>query len=183
LKIAYCPRCGEQPEERIPPGDNRLRAVCPACGHIEYVNPKIVTGCIAEYGRKIVMAKRAIEPRRGFWTLPAGFMELGESADAGAAREALEEANAKIVCEQLYMTYSVPHIGQVYLLFRARLVDPEVSAGEESLDACLMDEPDIPWKEIAFPMVTLTLRHYFEDRRLGVFTPRFETLYPIPGWR
>lgn len=182
MNIRFCPQCGTAVEHVVPEGDNRLRAVCPGCKHIEYQNPKIVAGCIAEWGEKIVIAKRAIEPRYGFWTLPAGFMELGESAEQGAAREALEEANAQIECTQLYTTFSVPHIGQVYLLFRARLLNETVSAGPESLDAKLVTEQEVPWGEIAFPMVAITLKHYFADRLRGVFTPRFETLYPVKGW-
>jgi ADP-ribose pyrophosphatase YjhB (NUDIX family) len=179
MQILHCPRCGTAVEQRIPEGDNRVRTVCPACHHIEYVNPKVVVGCIAEWGDRIVLAKRAIRPRYGYWTLPAGFMEMGESADAGAAREAIEEAHAQVECFQLYTTYSVPHIGQVYLLFRARLLNDDVRAGEESLDVRLVTEEEVPWDEIAFPMVSMTLRHYYDDRRKGVFTPRFETLLPV----
>jgi ADP-ribose pyrophosphatase YjhB (NUDIX family) len=180
--IRHCTQCGTAVNHVVPEGDNRARAVCPACGHIEYQNPKIVAGCIAEWGDKIVIAKRAIEPRHGYWTLPAGFMELGESAEAGAAREAMEEANAHVECVQLYMTFSVPHISQVYLLFRARLLEEAVSAGPESLEAKLITEHEVPWGEIAFPMVAITLKHYFADRKRGVFRPRFETLYPVAGW-
>jgi ADP-ribose pyrophosphatase YjhB (NUDIX family) len=147
--------------------------VCDSCGHIQYVNPKIVVGCLPVYGERILMCKRAIEPRLGLWTLPAGFMEMGESAAEGAAREALEEANAKVQIEDLYTVYSIPRISQVYMMFLARLVDPAVSPGVESLEVRLVTEAEIPWDELAFAMVKRTLTHFLEDRRRGVFVPRF----------
>jgi ADP-ribose pyrophosphatase YjhB (NUDIX family) len=147
--------------------------VCDSCGHIQYVNPKIVVGCLPVYGERILMCKRAIEPRLGLWTLPAGFMEMGESAAEGAAREALEEANAKVQIEDLYTVYSIPRISQVYMMFLARLVDPAVSPGVESLEVRLVTEAEIPWDELAFAMVKRTLTHFLEDRKSGVFLPRF----------
>lgn len=155
-----------------------MRAVCPACGHIQYQNPKIVVGCVPVYGEKIVLCKRAIEPRYGLWTLPAGFMEMDETAPEGAAREALEEANAKVEIEDLYTVFSIPHISQVYMMFRARLLDPEISPGIESLEARLVAEEEIPWDELAFAMVKRTLVHFFEDRRRGLFVPRFGDIRP-----
>jgi len=137
------------------------------------VNPKIVVGCLPVYGERILMCKRAIEPRLGLWTLPAGFMEMGESAAEGAAREAMEEANAKVQIEDLYTVYSIPHISQVYMMFLARLVDPAVSPGVESLDVKLVTEAEIPWDDLAFTMVRRTLKHFLEDRKTGVFLPRF----------
>jgi len=150
-----------------------MRAVCPACGHIQYENPKIVVGCIPVLGERIVMCKRAIEPRYGLWTLPAGFMELNETAAEGAAREALEEANAKVEIEELYTVFSIPHISQVYMMFRARLIDPDVSPGIESLEVRLVKEDEIPWDTLAFAMVKRTLDFFLEDRRRGTFVTRF----------
>jgi ADP-ribose pyrophosphatase YjhB (NUDIX family) len=163
---------------KVPEGDSLLRAVCDACGHIQYVNPKIVVGCLPVYGDRILMCKRAIEPRYGLWTLPAGFMENDETASEGAAREALEEANAKVEIDDLYSVYSIPHINQVYMMFLARLVDPDVSPGVESLEVKLVTESEIPWDQLAFTMVKRTLTHFLEDRKTGVFVPRFGDIRP-----
>ena len=155
-----------------------MRAVCEACGYIQYENPKIVVGCLPVFGDRILMCKRAIEPRLGLWTLPAGFMENDESAAEGAAREAMEEANAHVEIEDLYTVYSIPHISQVYMMFRAKLLDPDVSPGIESLEVKLVTEAEIPWDELAFAMVRRTLTHFLEDRRTGVFVPRFGDIRP-----
>lgn len=152
--------------------------MCDACGHIQYQNPKIVAGCLPIWGDRILMCKRAIEPRYGLWTLPAGFMENQESAAEGAAREAMEEAHAKVEITDLYTVYSIPHISQVYMMFLAKLLDPNVSPGEESLEVKLVTEDEIPWDQLAFQMVRLTLRHYFEDRKTGIFVPRFGDIRP-----
>ena len=124
-------------------------------------------------GERILICKRAIEPRYGLWTLPAGFMENGESASQGAVREALEEANARVEIEDLYTVYSIPHISQVYMMFRARLLDENVSPGTESLEVRLVTAGEVPWEKLAFTMVRRTLEHYFEDRKSGVFVTRF----------
>jgi len=171
--IKHCNACGTLVVHRIPDGDSRMRAVCPSCGHIQYENPKIVAGCIPVYGDRILMCKRAIEPRYGLWTLPAGFMELNETAAEGAAREALEEANAKVEVEGLYTVFSLPHISQVYMMFRARLLDPDVSPGIESLEVKLVTQDEIPWDSLAFAMVKRTLDFFLEDRRRGEFITRF----------
>ena len=155
-----------------------VRAVCDACGTIHYQNPKMVVGCLATFEDRILICKRAIEPRYGLWTLPAGFMENNESASEGAAREALEEANARIEVSDLYTVYSIPHISQVYMMFRGRLLDPDVSPGVESLEVKLATESEIPWDELAFAMVKRTLEHFVEDRRRGVFVPRFGDIRP-----
>ena len=163
---------------RIPEGDSFQRAVCEACGHIQYQNPKIVVGCLPVYGERILMCKRAIEPRYGLWTLPAGFMENNESAAEGAAREAMEEANAHVEIGELYTVYSIPHISQVYMMFLARLVDPNVFPGLESLEVKLVSEAEIPWDQLAFTMVKRTLDHFLEDRVSGVFKPRLGDIRP-----
>ena len=156
---------------KVPSGDNRERHVCTSCGEIHYQNPKIVTGCIPVWGDKVLLCKRAIEPRYGLWTVPAGFMENGESTHAGAMRETLEEANARVAIDELYMTVNLPLINQVYMLFRAQLLDLDFSAGEESLDVRLFSEDEIPWEELAFPTVEISLKHFFADRARGEFTP------------
>jgi len=176
--IKFCSHCGSGVVHRVPVGDSLTRAVCDACGHIQYLNPKIVVGCLPVYGERILLCKRAIEPRYGLWTLPAGFMENNESAAEGAAREAMEEANAHVEIEDLYTVYSIPHISQVYMMFRARLLDPYVSPGLESLEVKLVTADEIPWEELAFAMVKRTLTHYLEDRATGVFVPRFGDIRP-----
>jgi ADP-ribose pyrophosphatase YjhB (NUDIX family) len=176
--IKFCQSCGSVVSHRIPEGDSLTRAVCDACGTIHYQNPKMVVGCLATYEDRILLCKRAIEPRYGLWTLPAGFMENNESASEGAAREALEEANARVEITDLYTVYSIPHISQVYMMFRARLLDPGVSPGIESLEVKLAREDEIPWDALAFAMVRRSLEHFIEDRKSGVFVPRFGDIHP-----
>jgi len=154
------------------------RAVCDACGIIQYENPKIVVGSIPVMGDRILICKRAIEPRYGLWTLPAGFMENGETAAEGAVREALEEARARIEIDDLYTVFSVPHINQVHMMFRARLLNEDFGAGTESLEVKLVRAEEIPWSQLAFTVVRRTLEHYLEDRERGVFVPRFGDLRP-----
>ena len=154
------------------------RAVCDVCNTIQYQNPKIVVGCLPTYGDRILICKRAIEPRLGLWTLPAGFMEENESASEGAAREALEEANAKVEIQDLYTVYSIPHISQVYMMFLAKLTDPNVFPGIESLEVKMVTEEEIPWDQLAFQMVRRTLTHFLEDRKTGIFKPRFGDIHP-----
>src|SRR3954470_19925355 len=176
--IRFCNSCGAAVTHRIPEGDSLERAVCDACGVVHYENPKIVVGCLPVHGDRILMCKRAIEPRYGLWTLPAGFMENNESAAEGAAREALEEANARVEIQDLYTLYSIPHISQVYMMFRARLLDPDVSPGIESLEVKLVDESEIPWDHLAFRMVRLTLEHFLADRKRGEFVTRIGDILP-----
>lgn len=176
--IRFCNSCGSPVVHRVPDGDTFSRAVCDACGVIHYENPKIVVGCVPVYGDRILLCKRAIEPRHGLWTLPAGFMENGESASQGAAREALEEANARVDIEDLYTVYSIPHISQVYMMFRARLLDEDVSAGSESLEVKLVTEEEIPWDQLAFAMVKRTIEHFLQDRKTGIYVPRFGDIHP-----
>jgi len=176
--IRFCNSCGSAVTHRIPEGDSLARAVCDACGTIQYQNPKIVVGCVPAHGDRILICKRAIHPLYGLWTLPAGFMENDESAAEGAAREALEEANARVEIEDLYTVYSIPHISQVYMMFRARLLDTDFSPGVESLEVKLVRGDEIPWDQLAFTMVKRTLEHYLEDRKHGVFTPRFGDIRP-----
>ena len=175
------PAAGERPtfpwdppsnfRRRVPHGDNRERLMCDDCGFVHYENPKIVVGSVIIAEDRILMAKRAIHPRKGFWTLPAGFMELHESTEEGACREALEEANAQIEIDCLIGVYNIPRINQVQMMYRARLAAPEFSAGEESTDVALYAWDDIPWAEIAFPSVHWALNHWRETRHLASFAP------------
>jgi ADP-ribose pyrophosphatase YjhB (NUDIX family) len=174
----FCSNCGAKVVLRVPPGDSLARHVCDNCNTIHYRNPLVVVGTIPEWEDRILLCKRAIEPRYGLWTLPAGFMENEESASEGAAREALEEANARVEIQDLYTVYSIPHISQVYMMFRARLLDTDFSPGTESLEVKLVTEAEIPWDQIAFTMVKRTLEHYLEDRKRGIFVPRFGDIRP-----
>ena len=162
--MKYCSQCGSEIELRVPAGDDRARHVCDVCGTVHYQNPKLVVGCIPEWEDKILLCRRAIEPRYGLWTLPAGFMENGETSQQGAARETLEEARARVEVNELYSLFNLPHINQVYLLFRSRLLDLDFAPGEESLDVRLFSESEIPWSEMAFPVIKETLSLYFRDR-------------------
>lgn len=157
--------------QKIPEGDDRLRAVCERCGFVDYQNPKIVVGSVALWEGKILMCRRAIEPRKGYWTLPAGYLELGESAEDGALREAWEEARARMTLERLLAVYSVPRISQIQLMYRARLHDERVQAGPESEEVELFEWDDIPWADIAFPTVGWALRHWRETRDTDDFPP------------
>lgn len=174
--MKYCSSCGAPVSHRIPDGDNRHRYVCDACGAIHYQNPRMVVGCLPYWGDQVLLCKRAIEPRYGYWTLPAGFMENGETTAEGAVRETLEEAGARVAVDDLYTLINVPDIDQVYLLFRARLLDLDFAPGEESLEVALFDEAHIPWDDIAFRTVKRTLEHYFEDRRRGDYPLHFGDL-------
>jgi ADP-ribose pyrophosphatase YjhB (NUDIX family) len=171
--IHFCNSCGAKVAHRVPDGDTLVRAVCDACGTIQYENPKVVVGCVPVHGDRILICKRAIEPRYGRWTLPAGFMENGETAAEGAMREAMEEANAQVQIEELYTVFSVPHISQVHMMFRARLLNDDFHAGTESLEVKLVTADEIPWEELAFTVVRNTLRHFLEDRARGAFAPHF----------
>lgn len=170
LSIDYCPACGHKTKLQFPEGDNRERAVCGQCDTIHYQNPKIVAGTLPVWKDKVLLCKRAIEPRYGTWTLPAGFMENGESVKQGAARETWEEAQAKLENMTLYTMLSIPRISQVYILFRADLTgESAFSPGSESLETKLFAEHEIPWDDIAFPMIERSLRYYFADKKRGAF--------------
>lgn len=162
----------------VPAGDDRTRDVCGHCGFVDYKNPKIVAGSVASFGGAILLCRRAIEPRRGFWTLPAGYLELGESVEDGARREAWEEARARISIDATLAVYSVPRISQVQIMFRARLDAPEFAAGPESLEVDLFPWADIPWADIAFPTVGWALRQWKEVEGMARF-PAFSN--PVDG--
>jgi ADP-ribose pyrophosphatase YjhB (NUDIX family) len=156
----------------IPEGDDRERLICTDCGFVLYDNPKIVVGSVARWDDKILMCRRAIDPRRGFWTLPAGYLELNESTRTGAEREAWEEARAKIAIESLLAIYDITRLSQVQLIYRARLVDENVAPGPESLEVALFSWNEIPWDNIAFPSVRWALGHEKEAQASGDLTPR-----------
>jgi ADP-ribose pyrophosphatase YjhB (NUDIX family) len=163
----YCNQCGGPLDVRVPEGDDRPRHVCGQCGRIHYINPRLVVGCVAEWDDRILLCKRSIEPRYGLWTLPAGYLESGETAAGGARREAREEACADVEIVAPYTLLNLTFVDQVYLMFRARLVGGKFDVGAESLDARLFDEDRIPWDQIAFTAVRETLRYFFEDRAAG----------------
>ena len=167
--MKYCCYCSAELIYAIPDDDNRHRYICSSCSAIHYQNPKIVAGCIPVWEDQVLLCKRAIEPRYGYWTLPAGFMELGETSLEAGMRETMEEANANVVVDDLFAVFSLPHVGQVYMMFRSRLKNLEFSAGAESLDVRLFNENDIPWNELAFTTIRATLKCYFEDRKSGNF--------------
>lgn len=167
--MKFCSHCGAPVAVRVPPGDTLPRHVCDECGVIHYHNPKLVVGAIVEWEDRILLCRRAIEPRHGFWTLPAGFMENDETTAQAAARETLEEACAHIEVGDLFTLINVPHINQVHLVYRARLLDADFGAGVETLESRLFDEHSIPWPDIAFRSIAMSLRLYYEDRRGGAF--------------
>jgi ADP-ribose pyrophosphatase YjhB (NUDIX family) len=168
-RIRHCRVCGSPTEYRVPEGDNRERAVCSACGEIHYENPLNVVGTLPVWGEQVLLCRRAIEPRHGLWTLPAGFMELGETTAEGALRETVEEAGARIELQELFTLLNVVRAGQLHLFYRARMLDTTLDPGPETLEARLFREDEVPWDEIAFRTVRETLRHFFADRRSGHF--------------
>ncbi len=174
--MKFCSHCGNPVSLKVPPRDSRERFVCTTCNIIHYHNPRIVTGCLPIWEDRVMLCKRAIEPRKNSWTLPAGFLENNETCFAGAARETWEEARARVVNPHLYTVFSLPHISQVYFFYRAQLVDGAFAVGEETLEVALFAEHAIPWDALAFPVVGKTLQHYFADRREQHFPVRTEDI-------
>ena len=174
--MSFCSACGHPTIEKIPLGDQKIRKVCTHCGTIHYVNPKVICGALALWEDKVLLCRRAIEPRYGLWTLPAGYMELFETMEQGAARETREESEAEVEIENLYCMYNIPRIGQIYVLFKTKIIDGKFGAGEETIESRLFEEHEIPWNDLAFPSVERTLRHYFEDRKTNTFPMHLETL-------
>ena len=168
-RIQHCPACGAKAEYHVPPNDNRERAVCTACGEVHYENPINVVGTVPVWGDQVLLCRRAIEPRHGMWTLPAGFMEFGETTAEGALRETIEEAGAHVEMQDLFSVLNVVRVGQVHLFYRARMLDATLDPGPESIEARLFCEDEIPWDQLAFRTVRQTLEHYFADRRRGLF--------------
>ena len=180
--MKFCSSCGDPVSWRIPEGDDRPRYVCDACSTVHYQNPKIVAGCIPAWESRVLLCRRAIEPRYGLWTLPAGFMENGETTPQAAERETREEACARVQVNALYVLFNLPHIDQVYMIFRARLCDLEFRPGAESLEVALFSEQEIPWNELAFPVVREALQFYFADlAQGGAFPVRVGDIERLPG--
>ncbi len=180
--MKYCCQCAGLLVRQILEGDDRERHVCSDCATVFYQNPKIITGCLPIWRDQVLLCRRAIEPRYGLWTLPAGFMENGETTQAGAVRETLEEAQLNLDPEQLqlYCYLDIPRINQVYVMFRATMAAPDFAPGRESLEVALFSEQDIPWEQLAFPSIEVCLRHYFEDRCSGNFPVRVEDIQRRP---
>jgi ADP-ribose pyrophosphatase YjhB (NUDIX family) len=175
----YCSHCGSaRLVLKVPARDCLPRLVCEDCQTIYYQNPKIVTGCIPEWEDKILLCKRAIEPRYGLWTLPAGFMENKETLEQAAMRETWEEAQANVKQLSLYTVISLPHISQVYIMFRANLGNLTFAPGSESLAVQLFTQDEIPWENLAFPVIRRTLTYYFQDRAKGEFTLHLDQIMP-----
>jgi ADP-ribose/FAD diphosphatase len=167
--MKFCSACASPVASKIPAGEDRERWVCTNCGEIHYQNPRMVVGCIIEEAGKLLLCKRAIEPRYGYWTVPAGFLELGESTVQGAIRETYEEANARVEVLAPYAHFDIPYIGQAYIFYRARLVSPEMGPGTESLEVKLVAPEEIPWDALAFQVVRVALEFHVEDYRRGVY--------------
>lgn len=168
-RIKHCRACGTEVAYRVPPADNRERAVCPACGEIHYQNPLNVVGTLPVWEDQVLLCRRNIEPRFGFWTLPAGFLELGESASAGAMRETVEEAGARVELGALFTVLDVVRVGQLHLFWLARMLDASLAPGPETIEARLFSEAEVPWDQLAFRTVRQTLEHFFADRASGRF--------------
>ena len=179
--MKFCSQCAAPVSLRVPEGDNRPRYVCDACHTIHYQNPNIVAGCIPAWAGRILLCTRAIEPRHGLWTLPAGFMENGETTLQAALRETEEEARARVEVQGLYTVFNLPHIDQVYMMFRGRLQDLDFGPGAESSEVKLFDASGIPWDELAFPVIRETLRLYLADRERGEFPLRFGDIERLAG--
>jgi len=177
--VNFCSHCGGPLRRGTPEGDDHLRHICDACGTIHYRNPKIIAGCLPVWGEQLLLCRRAIEPRKGYWTLPAGFMEEGETLAYAARREALEEANVVVEIAELFTLFSLPHLSQVYVFFRARMLDERSEPGAESLETRLFAEAEIPWEELSFETVYRSLRYFFSDRRQGRFALHNEDIGPF----
>lgn len=174
--LHYCPTCGAPVERKIPDGDDRERYVCSRDGEIFYQNPLTVVGTIPVWEDRILLCRRAIEPRAGFWTLPAGFLELGETTAEAGIRETREEAEAEVELGPLFTLLNVSHIGQLHMFYRAVLPEPKHAPGQESIETALFEAADIPWRQLAFPTVHRTLTHFLEDRERGDFTLHTDNL-------
>ena len=174
--MKYCSNCGNTVEKKIPEDDNRLRHCCVSCGSIHYLNPKVIAGTIPVKEDKILLCKRAIQPRYGLWTQPAGFLENGETIEQGAFRETEEETNTQVKMGHLYAIFDIPQIHQVYMLHLSEVVNEDFKATSESLEVKLFSKEEIPWDDLAFPFVPTVLKHYFEDCKKGSFPLRTQTI-------
>ncbi len=177
MEIKFCTACGSSTLQKVPPEDDHVRAVCSGCGLVHYNNPKIVVGCIPEWEGKILLCKRNIEPRIGKWTLPAGYLENGESVQAGAVRETREEAMAEVKIINPYRLFNITFVDQIYFMFRAAMASDQFGPTSESSHVRLFDEKEIPWDQIAFEVIRQTLEHYFKDRKNGRYPFRIFDLH------
>lgn len=176
MNIKFCTACGSPTEEKTPPDDDHIRSVCIDCGLVHYANPKMVVGCIPELNGQILLCKRNIEPQKGKWTLPAGYLENKESVQEGAVRETLEETGARVQIVAPYRLFNIVFVDQIYFMFRAKMSSDIFGPTSESIDVRLFDEKDIPWDKIAFKVIKLTLEHYFEDRKKGCYPFKVDDL-------
>ena len=167
LRMNFCTQCGQPVVSQIPAGDNRPRFVCQSCGWIHYQNPLMVVGCVPDHQGSILLCKRSIQPRYGYWTLPAGFMELGESMGEAALRETWEEARARVELGPLFAMVDVIHARQIHAFFAAVLSEPEHAPGEETLETRLFRPEEIPWEKMAFPSVRIALEQYLRNKDSG----------------
>ena len=174
--MKYCSVCGSLTVKKIPEGDNRERDCCENCGTIHYTNPKIIVGTIPYRDSAVLLCKRGIEPRYGKWTLPGGFLENGETVSQGAFRETIEETNTEVEMGNLYAIYNVPQINQFYMLHLAKVVSDNFSPTWESLEVQFFKEDEIPWDELAFPFVPMTLKNFFSDGKVGEYPLTTETI-------
>lgn len=179
--MKFCSNCGSPLSFATPPGDDRGRFLCPACGTIHYQNPRVVVGCIPEVDGRILLCRRAIDPCYGKWTLPAGYLENGETVSACAERETREETGARVDELSPYRMFNICHINQIYFMFRGRVVNLGNGPGKESLEVKLCTEAEIPWEQIAFRVISETLRMYFRDRRTGSFSFDIGDIGPVPA--
>lgn len=179
MDVKFCSLCGNPTESKIPIDDDHIRAVCNQCGQIHYSNPKMVVGCIPEYKGQILLCKRNIEPQKGKWTLPAGYLENGESVQAGALRETKEETLADVEIIAPYRLFNIVFVNQIYLMFRSKLLSRSFGPTKESTQVELFDEDQIPWDDIAFKVITQTLIHYFNDKKTGCFDFKIKDLERI----
>ena len=177
--MKFCSNCAAAVNYVVPEGDNLPRHICISCGTIHYQNPKIVAGCIPMWGDQVLICRRAIEPRYGKWPLPAGFMENGETVAQAASRETIEEAEARVTDLQLYGLFNIPHVNQVYIMFRGKLEAPSFGPGDESLEVRLASEDEIPWDELAFPVIHRTLDLFFKDRKLDSYGSHMLDIEPM----
>ncbi len=180
LPIRFCSQCGATTALKVPPGDDFPRFVCETCEHIHYQNPKIVVGTIPEWEDRILLCRRAIEPGYGQWTLPGGFMENGETVEQGAMRETMEECGAEVDITSLHSVYNIPHISQVYMMFRANMRDSTFTGGAESLAVKLFRHDDIPWDELAFRVIRAIMKHYVDDSARDNLSVHLGTILPPP---
>jgi ADP-ribose pyrophosphatase YjhB (NUDIX family) len=174
--LNFCSQCGNSVSKKIPEDDNRERFVCDDCGFIHYQNPNAVVGTLPYCGDKILLCKRGIEPRKGLWTLPAGFLEMGETLQDGALRETREETNSIVKIDKMYFMFDIPQIGQFYALYKASIEENSYSPTSESLEVELFSYDDIPWEELAFPFVPIALEFFYKDLEDGYFPLRIREL-------